>query len=107
VVLDAAQGAWHVIPTILSTAVAEELVYRGVVLSWCERRMSLRSAILCSSVLYALPLAASGSWLLFVLGLCLGTLWSVARVATHGLLVPFLAHGLWSLTTFVVMPLVL
>jgi membrane protease YdiL (CAAX protease family) len=56
-------------------------------------------------MLYALPQAGSGSWLLMAVALGCGALWTLQREWTHGLLVPTITHLGWSLCLFVLVPL--
>lgn len=90
-------------PVIALVAIAEELVFRGVVTTLCERRFGPRSTVALATALYVLPLAASGSWLLIAIGITLGAVWTIARLRSQSLLVPLLAHVIWAEATFVVM----
>lgn len=92
-------------PIVWLVVLAEELVYRGVVTSWCARQ-STKHALLCSTALYVLPLTASGSWLLLAIGITVGALWTAVRLRSGGILVTLVSHGMWSCATFVAFPLV-
>lgn len=98
-------GAAHYAPLVALVVVAEELVYRGVVTTLCEQRLRPMQTVVCATALYAVPLVASGSWLLVAIGVTLGACWTVARLRSQSLLVTLLAHYLWSCSTFVVFPL--
>ncbi len=98
-------GAAHYAPLIAVVVVAEELVYRGVVTTLCEQRLRPMQTVVCATALYAVPLAASGSWLLVAIGVTLGACWTIARLRSQSLLLTLLAHFLWSCSTFVVFPL--
>jgi membrane protease YdiL (CAAX protease family) len=102
--LEDPSGVRQFAPIIWLVAFAEELVYRGVVMSFCERRMRPVWAILCSAALYVLPLAACGSWLLLIIGITLGICWTLCRVWSGSLLVSILIHGMWSCATFLEFP---
>jgi uncharacterized protein len=102
--LQSTPGAPRALPIIALVVVAEELVYRSVVTSLCLRHMSVTFTIVCSTLLYALPLAASGSWLLCAIGLTLGTFWTLARIGSNSLTTTLLCHFMWSCSTFVVFP---
>ena len=91
--------------TVLAlVAVAEELVFRGVVTSLCELRFTPIKTLLLTTTLYVLPLAASGSWLLVAIGLTLGATWTIARLWSKSLLIPLVAHIIWAEMVFVAMP---
>lgn len=104
-ILDTPPGPLRAAPIIWLVVIAEELVYRGVVTGWCARKGSFWFALLASTALYVVPLLASGSWLLVVIGISLGTLWTFVRLRSGGILVSLLSHALWSCSTFVVFPL--
>jgi uncharacterized protein len=102
--LQSAPGARRAMPIIALVVLAEELVYRGVVTSLCLRRMSVPWSIVCSTLLYALPLLASGSWLLCAIGLTVGAFWTIARIGSNSVVTTLLCHFMWSCSTFVVFP---
>lgn len=114
--LDTPPGPVRAAPIIWLVVIAEELVYRGVVTSKCVRGSTLRSsearepeagrALLCSAGLYVLPLAASGSWLLVLIGVTVGTIWTVARLRSRGILISLVSHVMWSCSTFIAFPLI-
>lgn len=102
-VLRESLAAHQYAPIVATVAAAEELVYRGVVTARCERHSNSQwSVVATSTALYALPLAASGSWLLVAMGLTLGATLTIAQLRTQSLLVPFLAHVIWAEAVFVV-----
>jgi membrane protease YdiL (CAAX protease family) len=55
--------------------------------------------------LYALPLVASGSWLLVIIGITAGSVWTLVRLRSNGILVSLVSHGMWSCATFIAFPL--
>lgn len=99
--LDTPPGPVQAAPIIWLVVIAEEFVYRGVVTLRCARTMSATRAILSSTALYVVPLTASGSWLLVVIGITLGALWSYVALRTNGILVTLIAHAMWSCSTFI------
>lgn len=105
-VLDTPPGPLRAAPIIWLVVIAEELVYRGVVTTWCARSGSTWFALIASTALYVIPLVASGSWLLVVIGLSLGTLWTFVRLRSGGILISLVSHALWSCSTFVAFPLI-
>lgn len=103
--LSSAGSPKHFLPIIVLVAGAEELVYRGVVTTFCRTRLRPTLTVLCSALLYTVPLGASGSWLLVAIGITVGALWTVARLRSNGVVVSLFAHGMWSCATFVMFPL--
>jgi membrane protease YdiL (CAAX protease family) len=103
--IDDARGSATALLVILLVVVTEELVYRGLVTTELLKRLRLPAAVCCSVLLYALPLAASGSWVLVAIGVTLGTFWTLARIWSDGLVVSLVSHAIWSAATFVVLPL--
>jgi membrane protease YdiL (CAAX protease family) len=91
----------HYSPIVALVAIAEELVYRGVVTSLCERKQTPGWTVIIATALYALPLVGSGSWLLVAIGVTLGACLTVAKLRSGSLLVPIVAHVIWSEVTFV------
>jgi membrane protease YdiL (CAAX protease family) len=89
---------------LLLVVVAEELVFRGAVTSWLEQRHRPLRVTLLSTFLYTIPLFLSGSWLMPLLGLTLGSIWTLARQHTRGLVVPLVSHALWSQAMFAWLP---
>lgn len=87
----------------LVVVLAEELVWRGAALelSSAPRRWVGGGAV----ILYALPQALAGAWLLVIAALGLGSLLAAQRLLTGRLTEPFVTHAVWSLAIFVVLPL--
>lgn len=85
--------------------VAEELVWRGVVLEALSRRMAAAAAVFASSAVYAAAHAPAGSVLLTALALVCGLFWSGLRVRTGSLLPGLVSHLVWDTLLFVIWPL--
>lgn len=92
-------------PVLLGVVVAEELVFRGAVTTWLAQRHRPASSLALSTLLYVLPMLASGSWLLCVLGLSLGAVWTWTRQQSQGLTLPLVSHAVFSLASFAWLPL--
>ena len=103
--LTAPPGPRAAIPLLTLAVLGEELVWRGVLYPALTQRMSRPVAVGIATLLYALPQAGSGSWLLVALALGCGSLWTLQREWTNGLLAPTITHLGWSLCLFVVAPL--
>jgi membrane protease YdiL (CAAX protease family) len=97
-------GPTQASPILLFVVIAEELVFRGVLTTFLEQRLKPTLVTLVGTSLYTLPLFASGSWLLPIVGFTLGAAWTIARQRSNGLTIPLLSHAVFSLTTFVWLP---
>ena len=93
--------AWTVV--ILST---EELLFRGAWLMWLEERLGKRGALAASVGLYALAQACTGSFVVALLALCCGTLWTLERMLTGSVVAPLLSHMIWTPTVILLRPVV-
>jgi membrane protease YdiL (CAAX protease family) len=103
--LDGPPGRFAALPIVALVVAAEELVWRGIAYSWLEQRLGRALAVLCATVIYALPQLASGSWLLPVLALGCGAIWTLQRALSGTLLLPYATHLTWSLLVMVLFPL--
>lgn len=103
--LETPPGPTRASPVLLLVVVAEELVFRGAVTTYLQERFRPVQVAVLATGLYTLPLIASGSWLLPLVGVTLGGVWTIARQRSHGLTIPLLCHALFSLTTFVWLPI--
>jgi membrane protease YdiL (CAAX protease family) len=77
---------------------AEELVFRGALLDWLTKRVSTSSAIVLSSVLFALVHGISfnsgaSGWLQFGYRFFMGVANGVLALRYHSLRVPFVLHA--------------
>lgn len=88
----------------LAVVVAEELVWRGCALALIGAPRS-RSAALAVA-LYAVPQLVGGEWLLVVAALGLGSVLAAQRLRSGRLVEPLITHAIWSVSIFVVLPLV-
>lgn len=92
------------LPLLLLAVLAEEVVWRGVLM----RRLSWRQpwvAIAIATVAYAIPQAFSGSWVLVLVALGCGGIWTTQRHWSGGIAVPALTHAVWNCAVFVIYPL--
>jgi len=103
--LETYPGARRAFPILMLVVLAEELVFRGAVTTWLGERCRPIVAIGLSTLLYLIPLMASGSWLLVLVGLSTGIVWTSARMWSQGLVVPLVSHALFSAATFVWLPI--
>ncbi|MFK7999009.1 MAG: lysostaphin resistance A-like protein [Polyangiales bacterium] len=92
-------------PLLLLAVAAEEAVWRGVLVRQMERKRGPLAIILVATLAYAVPQAFSGSWVLVLVALGCGALWTSLRVWSGSIVVPALTHAVWNLVVFVALPL--
>jgi membrane protease YdiL (CAAX protease family) len=87
--------------------IAEELLFRGVlprvlqrVLPWASQGGAFAIAVL----IYAAAQLGSGSFIVFLIALGCGTIWSALCRYTGSLTPGLIAHGIWSPTILVLFP---
>lgn len=103
--ITAGYGRLPLVGLTLVVVLAEELVWRGVAIELiaADRRVLAGAT---SVVLYALPQALAGAWLLVLAAVGLGALFAAQRLVTGRITDGFITHAVWSLAIFVVFPLV-
>jgi membrane protease YdiL (CAAX protease family) len=84
------------LPWTLAIIVAEELLWRGALLEVLAGRVSPPIALAISVATYAAAQFGSRSWVVFVLALVCGSLWTAQRHLTRSLLSPLIAHLIWT-----------
>jgi membrane protease YdiL (CAAX protease family) len=104
--LDSAPGVQVALPIIVLVVVAEEVVWRGLAYGWFERKLGSHTAIVTSTLSYAVPQLASGSWLLPALAIGCGIVWTTQRAVSGSLALPILTHLTWDLLVMSAFPLV-
>jgi uncharacterized protein len=104
--LRASPGLLAALPVLALVVVAEELVWRGLAVDvLAAARLGPLAQVAGSTLLYAAPLAASGSPVLVLVGTSCGAVWGALRVATGGLAAPLICHLVWAVAVFVAWPL--
>lgn len=103
--LNHAPGPLKALPILVLTVVAEELVWRGELVAWLQKRTSSIPTIALATLSYALPVATSRSALLICVAFCLGALLTVQRIVLRTWLGPLVTHLVWALLVFVAKPL--
>jgi membrane protease YdiL (CAAX protease family) len=84
------------LPWTLAIIVAEELLWRGALLDVLAGRVSPWVAGAISVATYAAAQFGSRSWIVSLLALVCGSLWTAQRQLTHSLLSPLIAHLIWT-----------
>lgn len=84
--------------------VAEEVLWRGLVLDVLDERVPAHAASALSIASYALAQLGSGSLIVLLLALVCGTLWTIQRRATGSIVAPLIAHLIWSPTVILLYP---
>jgi len=84
--------------------VAEELLWRGLLLEVLDKRVPRGLDVGLSVLTYALAQLGSGSWVVFALAAVCGSLWSMQRRLTHSLLSPLISHMIWTHTVILLWP---
>lgn len=93
------------LPLVAFVAAAEEWLFRGALLAVLQSRVEpRRAAPVLASVLYAVAQVGSGSSLVVVAALGLGSVWLWLRVATGSLVPSVVAHLCWTLSTLFFWP---
>jgi len=104
-ILNRPPGPLKALPLLLLTTTAEELVWRGELVSWLKQRYGLATTVVISTLSYSLPIAASKSLLLFCVATGLGAILTLQRIATRSWVAPLISHAIWSLGVFVIRPI--
>jgi membrane protease YdiL (CAAX protease family) len=92
-------------PIVGLSVLTEEVVWRGVLVDWCETRMSPWRVVLVCTLAYTVPMAFSGSLLLVAVALGLGAVLTAQRLYYRTWMPCFVTHLTWNLLVFVVHPL--
>lgn len=98
-------GPYRALPILILVVVAEECVWRGLLIDMLQQRYPALQVVLLSTACYAIPHLCGGSWLLLGVVLICGVIWSSLRLMTGSLVVPLLTHLIWDLSVFVMFPL--
>jgi membrane protease YdiL (CAAX protease family) len=100
-------GPYAALPVLLVVVLAEELVFRGLLIALLERRELGPSALVpIGTAFYVMPQLASGSWVLAGLAAVCGALWTWQRLASGSISAPLVTHVIWDSLIFVGWPLI-
>ncbi len=92
------------LPWVLAIIVAEELLWRGALLHVLARRVPNSLAMALSVASYALAQLGTGSWIVMLLALVCGSIWTLQRHLTRSLLSPLIAHLIWTPAVILIHP---
>lgn len=96
-------GPRAALPVLAAVVLAEELVFRGLLVALLERwAMSRAALVVIATAIYVVPQIASGSIVLIALAASCGAVWTWQRVVSGSVLVPLITHALWDVLVFVV-----
>ncbi len=98
-------GPINAMPILVLTVIAEELVWRGELVAWLQKRLTVVGTLAISTISYAVPIALSNSPLLVSFAICLGMLFTLQRIILRTWLAPLVAHLVWALLVLVAHPL--
>jgi len=78
--------------------VAEELLWRELLLRAAHEKISLPARVGIALGTYVLVQIGSGSWVVALAALVCGGIWTAERVVTRSLLAPLVSHAIWTET---------
>jgi len=99
--LQAPPGPLAAVPVVALVVLAEEVVWRGLLLDELLARLGAERSrranlIALASLAYAIPHLVAGLPLLLLAALALGAVWATLRLTTGGLTAPVICHLVWS-----------
>ena len=83
---------------------AEELLWRGAWIEALSARFGRVGAGISSVVIYALTQLCSGSFIVGLLALVCGAVWTAQRLYTGSVLAPLISHLIWTPTVILLVP---
>lgn len=89
---------------VVSIVLAEELLFRGLVLEEVLGTGRRELVVLVPVVSYALAQWGTGSAVVLAMALVMGTIWTLERLWTGSLLAPLISHLVWTLGVIVIWP---
>lgn len=105
-------GAWKagysmqfLLPTLLMIVIAEEALWRGVIVRFAAERLGHLPGIVAGAALYAAAHAATGNPLLLGAAFGCGLFWGLLYSGTDDLTAPVVSHLFWDVMVMFVTPL--
>jgi membrane protease YdiL (CAAX protease family) len=91
---------------VTTLVIAEEVLFRQVLPRALQLWTAERIAFALAVVIYSFAQLGSGSWIIFLLALVCGTTWTALRLYTGSITPSLIAHGIWTPTVIVLVPVV-
>lgn len=89
---------------VMVLAGAEELLWRGAWVEALTARFGALGAGTLSVLIYAAAQLGSRSFIVCLLAVCCGAVWTVERYYTRSLVAPLISHLIWTPTTILLVP---
>jgi len=83
---------------------AEELLWRGAWIEALVARFGRTRAGVLSVLIYAATQLSSGSFIVCLLAVCCGAVWTAERFYTKSLIAPLISHAIWTPTVILLLP---
>jgi len=87
-----------------AAAIAEELLFRGMLLSSLTQRLPSRFATPLCVLIYAAAQLGTGSFIIWLMALGYGSAWTLQRNLTGSLLSPLISHLIWTPIVLLLFP---
>lgn len=91
---------------VCTLVIAEEVLFRQVLPRALQLWTAERVAFALAVVVYSFAQLGSGSWIIFLLAVVCGTIWTALRMYTGSIVPSLIAHGIWTPTVIVLVPVV-
>jgi membrane protease YdiL (CAAX protease family) len=92
------------LPWLMTIGLAEELLFRGLFPIALEPWRTRRHAYTIALIAYVVAQLGTGSWIVALLALVCGCVWSLLCVRSGSLLPSVIAHSIWSPTLILLYP---
>lgn len=96
---------WHYLMLIFIIVLGEELFWRGFVQQRLKIWVSPKTAIICTSILFAISVAISGFWLGALAAFVAGLVWGFLYEWKKSLPLIIVSHEVFILLLFMILPL--
>jgi len=98
------ESLWVALAWVTVILAAEELLWRGAWYEALTARFGRRGAGALSVLIYTGTQLCCGSFIVGLLALVCGALWTVQRYYTGSLLAPLISHAIWTPTVILLLP---
>lgn len=104
--LQAPPGPLAALPVVFLVVLAEEVVWRSVLLDALRPKLGATAALALATAVYALPQLVAGNPALLAAAVGGGIVWGTLYLLRRDLVAPFVCHVAWDVAIFVAWPLV-